>query len=133
MRGCHCESPIARALSVEAETGKCYPLRSCPDKLRPAFRMVRQQPACESGSGHRWSKEWWRRRPQATTPLSSVARTEVSGSGEESSKKERMRHAETAATGPASRSSPQAEAAQSGGGRVGHWGRRDLGLRACRM
>ena len=38
---CHCELPRARALSVAAETRQCYASRLCPDKLRPAFRLVR--------------------------------------------------------------------------------------------
>ena len=52
--------PERRALSVAAETGKCYSLRLCRDKLRPAFRMVLQEPAEQFGSGPRWSKKWWR-------------------------------------------------------------------------
>src|SRR6266508_684876 len=81
---CKCGGVIAScpergALSVEGETGKCYPPRPCPDKLRPAFRMVRQEPACEFGSGPRWSKEWWRGVHHPATPLSSIVRIEGSG------------------------------------------------------
>src|ERR1700752_357865 len=94
---CHCELPIAPGVSVEGETGKCYPLRLCPDKLRPAFRMVRRGPACEFGSGHWWGKEWWRWRPPAPTPLSSIPPRTVSGSGEKATAKEGRHDAQRAA------------------------------------